>query len=67
MFDVFISYNWDVKPSVKQLYNQLTQKHNLRVWMDEYEMGQSRLVDELSKAIHNSHVFVCCITKKVIF
>jgi hypothetical protein len=63
-FDVFISYNWDVKDSVKALYNELTRTYSLRVWMDEYELGQTRLVDELSKAIHNSQVFLCCITKK---
>jgi len=63
-FDVFISYNWDVKPAVKQLYQELTSKHNLRVWLDEYELGQSRLADELASAIDNSSVFLCCITKK---
>ena len=63
-FDVFISYNWDVKPAVKQLYQELTSKHKLKVWLDEFELGQSRLADELSSAIYNSSVFLCCITKK---
>jgi hypothetical protein len=44
-FDVFISYNWDVKPQVLRLYKILTEKHDLRVWIDEYEMGSSRLND----------------------
>lgn len=63
-FDIFISYNWDIKPSVIKLYQALTTKYNFRVWMDEYEMGQTRLVDELSTAISNSELFLCCITKK---
>ncbi len=44
-FDVFISYNWDVKPQVLRLYKVLTEKYDLRVWIDEYEMGSSRLND----------------------
>lgn len=63
-YDIFISYNWDVKPAVVNLYNTLTKKFNFKVWMDEFEMGQTRLVDELSTAISNSEIFLCCITKK---
>lgn len=63
-FDVFISYNWDIKPAVKELYKELSGKHNLKVWLDEVELGQKRLVDELSSAIHSSKIFLCCITKK---
>ena len=62
-YDVFLSYNWDVKVQVKNLYKEL-KNQNMSVWMDEFEMGQHRLVDELSKAIHDSTVFVSCITKK---
>lgn len=63
-FDVFISYNWDVKPAVQNLYRELTTNQHLKVWMDEHELGQSRLADELSSAIHSSKLFLCCITKK---
>jgi len=38
-FDVFISYQWDIKESVTMLYNQLTETHGLRCWMDDFEMG----------------------------
>lgn len=63
-YDIFISYNWDVKEKVKNLYNELTKNQNLKVWMDDYEIGPNRLVDELSTAISNSKIFLCCITKK---
>jgi hypothetical protein len=43
-FDVFLSYQWDVKPSVMKLYEKLTDL-GLRVWMDQFEIGTSRLVD----------------------
>jgi len=42
-FDVFISYQWDIKESVTMLYNQLTKTHGLRCWMDEFEMGSGSL------------------------
>ncbi|CAF1033468.1 unnamed protein product [Brachionus calyciflorus] len=63
-YDIFISYNWDIKDQVNRLYRQLTGKYNLKVWMDQYEIGSKRLVDELSTAILNSKLFLCCITKK---
>ena len=63
-YDIFISYNWDVKEKVKKLYKELTQNQNLKVWMDDYEIGPNRLVEELSYAISNSTIFLCCITKK---
>ncbi len=42
-FDVFISYQWDIKENVKMLYNQLTKSHGLRCWMDDFEMGSGSL------------------------
>lgn len=44
-FDVFLSYNWDVQPHVINLHRELTDKHGLKVWMDFYEMGTTRLSD----------------------
>ncbi len=45
LFDIFISYNWDVKPQVLRLYKVLTLRYDFRVWLDEYEMGSTRLND----------------------
>ena len=42
-FDVFISYQWEDKPSVLKLYDQLTRVHGLKCWMDEYDMGSGSL------------------------
>lgn len=63
-YDVFISYQWDIKEQVRELYKVLTSQYNIKVWMDEYEMGSSRLASELASAISKSKVFLCCITKK---
>jgi hypothetical protein len=37
-YDVFLSYQWDVKESVTRLYTQLTETHGLRCWMDDFEI-----------------------------
>ncbi len=44
-YDVFLSYQWDIKPQVIKLYNELTNNQKLKVWMDEFELGPDRLVD----------------------
>jgi len=38
-YDVFLSYQWDVKESVTRLYTQLTETQGLRCWMDDFEMS----------------------------
>lgn len=63
-YDVFISYQWDIKEHVRELYKVLTTRYNIKVWMDEYEMGSSRLASELASAISKSKVFLCCITQR---
>ena len=64
MYDVFISYNWEIKQQVKQLYQVLTSL-NYKVWLDERELnaGNSPLTPELAMAIKNSKVILSCITK----
>ena len=64
-FDVFISYQWDIKPSVHLLHKYLNQK-GLTVWLDDFELGTSNLYDHLAEGIKNSQVFMCCITAKYI-
>ena len=44
-FDVFISYQWDIKEKVNRLHNKLTTIHGLRCWMDDYEMGSGDLYE----------------------
>ncbi len=43
--DVFLSYNWESKPSVLKLYRQLTEVNGLRCWLDEFDMGSGALND----------------------
>jgi hypothetical protein len=63
MFDVFISYNWEIKKQVQQLYAILTSL-NYKVWLDERELnaGSNALTAELAMAIKNSKVILSCIT-----
>jgi len=65
-YDVFISYQWDVKESVRLLYTQLTKKHGLRCWMDDFKMGSGDKWKQVffEYGIRNSSVVLCCITKK---
>ena len=44
-YDVFLSYQWDIKASVHKLYHQLTQVHELKCWMDDFDMGSGHLND----------------------
>ena len=63
-YDIFISYNWDIKPDVKNLYSILT-KNNFKVWMDERNMLTGyNLSNEIAKAIKTSRMVICCLTIK---
>ena len=63
MFDVFISYNWEIKEQVRKLY-QVLKSLNYKVWMDETELsaGSSPLTAELALAIRDSKVIISCLT-----
>ena len=63
-FDIFLSYNWDHKPFVKKLYNLLCNELNFKVWIDDMELDNTPLTSQLADGINNSHIFMCCITKK---
>ena len=63
-FDIFLSYNWDVKDKVKNLYNKLTNDFNLRVWIDYNQLDNNMLYDQLTEGIRKSTLFLCCVTKK---
>jgi hypothetical protein len=63
MYDVFISYNWEIKAQVRKLYQVLTSL-NYKVWLDERELsaGSSPLTAELALAIRDSKVIISCLT-----
>ena len=63
LFDVFISYNWNIKEKVRLLYKKLTSEFGLRVWLDEKEIANSNLFREISDGIVKSSIFLCCVTK----
>ncbi|CAF1107229.1 unnamed protein product [Brachionus calyciflorus] len=62
--DIFISYNWDIKPDVKNLYSILN-GNGYRVWMDEKSMVTGHnLTNEIAEAIIESRMIICCLTIK---
>ena len=64
MYDIFISYNWNVKKQVKLLH-EILENLNYKVWRDEKELnaGNNSLTAELANAIKTSKIFLSCITK----
>ena len=64
--DVFISYNWNIKDQVRQLYDILTNEFKYKVWLDEKKLnaGNRPLTVELAHAIKNSKVILSCVTKE---
>lgn len=64
-FEVFISYNWDIKPQVEAFHKKLDNL-SIRAWRDDKDMKttNSPLVEQLAKAIKKSKAFLCCFTKK---
>lgn len=64
-FDIFISYQWDLKAEVKLLYNKLKTELNLKVWMDEYELkAGSNLYDQITHGLNDSYCVIALVTKK---
>ena len=64
-FDIFLSYQWNKKHLVKQLYNKLKEEYNLALWLDEQETDASgNLFEQLAKGLNNSKIVLCFITKE---
>jgi len=63
-FDIFISYQWDIKDLVLQLYNVIHKKVTKKIWLDKFQIKSGTvLFDELKQGIDNSSTIICCITK----
>ena len=63
-FDVFISYQSEIKNEVNQIFDLLT-KNGLKVWMDDQNLRhEENLIPQLQDNIKNCEIFLCCITKK---
>ena len=69
-FDIFISYQWNMKDKVKQFCDKLNQSIvNLNIWRDDGQLrsDNSTLPGQLAKGIRNSKLIVCFITKSMHF
>ena len=58
MYDIFISYNWNVKKQVKLLH-EILENLNYKVWRDEIGLNavNNSLTAELANAIKTSKIF----------
>jgi hypothetical protein len=66
-FDIFISYQWNMKDKVKIFCDKLGKSiENLNIWRDDGQLrsDNSTLPNQLAKAIRYSKIIVCFITKE---
>ena len=68
-FDLFISYQWDIKPDIRNLQEKLLSAdpaNRLKIWRDDdrLEINSLGLTDQLAKGIKKSKIFLCCLTHK---
>ena len=66
-FEIFISYQWNMKKTVKQFCDKLNESiENLNIWRDDDQLrsDSSSLSVQLTKGIRNSKLIVCFITKE---
>ncbi len=57
-FDLFLSHNHNDAVRVEALARDLTEKHNLRVWLDKWEIGSTVLRSQCETGIRNSRFTV---------
>ena len=62
-FDIFLSYQSDIKPEIRSLYKILIEKYNLKVWMDDHELTPTGY-DQLANGLNNSKYVLCFITQR---
>ena len=65
-FDIFISYQWNIKKKVEEFCDKLNKTIScLKIWRDDdnHRIDDSSVSDQLAKAIRNSKIIVCFITK----
>ena len=60
--DVFISYDYNIKPQVISLEEKL-KEFGFTVLRYENERQSTQLYGQIAQAIRRSKVFLCCITK----
>lgn len=63
-FDIFLSYNWDSKDVVRDLYDKLTANFGYRVWIDDKQLDSGMLYEQLCQGIKNSKCVICCVSEK---
>ena len=63
-FDIFLSYNWDIKDIVQSFYQKLTEDFNFKVWIDDEQLSNQDLFQGIADGIKKSKVFVSFLTKK---
>ncbi|KAI9357622.1 hypothetical protein DFJ73DRAFT_185213 [Zopfochytrium polystomum] len=60
-YHAFLSYQWNCQHIVQNIYKDLTEKHDMEVWMDVKDMKGS-ISDAMAEGIDMSHTFVPVLT-----
>ena len=64
-YDLFFSYNWQIKEKVRLLYTKLKEEYNYQVWMDDHSTdGSGNLMKQIITGLNQSTCAICFITKK---
>ena len=67
-FDIYISYDYNSKTQIRQLYDKLTALYEFKIWLDEIEIDLDRnLNKQLMNGIRESKLFMCCLTNDYTF
>lgn len=67
-FDIYISYDYNSKTQIRQLYDKLTALYEFKIWLDEVEIDLDRnLNKQLMNGIRESKLFMCCLTNDYTF
>ena len=61
-FDIMISYSWNDKPLVHNIYKYLTKEYNYRIWLDENQMTGS-LCQAMAQAVEKSKFILMCMSE----
>lgn len=57
-FDIFISYQWNIKEKVLKLYEIISSTITPLIWLDKFELIGDHAFEELKKGIDNSRLVI---------
>ncbi len=62
-YDIYISYDFNNKDKIRNLYEKLTCYYEFKVWLDEVEIDLNKNISkQLLNGIRQSKLFLCCLS-----